>query len=52
MEDIFHLAKFDNFKDEKKSDYKTVSAGMKTVGLGGLWATFESSFYMSFWSNF
>ena len=22
---IFHLAKFDNFKDEKMSDYKTVS---------------------------
>ena len=23
--DIYHLAKFDNFKDEKISDYKTVS---------------------------
>ena len=39
----FHPAKFDNFKDEKKSDYKTVSvpqskknAGMKTFGLGQL----------------
>ena len=36
-------AKFDNFKDEKKTDYKTVSvpqsqklAGVKTLGLVGL----------------
>ena len=39
----FHSAKFDNFKDEKITDYKTVSvaqskklAGLKTVGLVGL----------------
>ena len=40
---FFHLAKFDNFKDEEKTDYKTVTvpqskklAGMKTFGLGQL----------------
>ena len=38
---FFHPAKFDNFRDEKISDYKTVSvaqklAGQKTVGIGGL----------------
>ena len=38
-----HPAKFDNFKDETISDYKTVSvpqsqilAGLKTLGLVGL----------------
>ena len=40
---IFFHAKFDNFKDETISDYKTVSvpqsqilAGLKTLGLVGL----------------
>ena len=40
---FFHSAKFDNFKDETISDYKTVSvpesqilAGLKTLGLVGL----------------
>ena len=40
---FFHPAKFDNFKDETISDYKTVSvpesqilAGLKTLGLVGL----------------
>ena len=40
---FFHPAKFDNFKDETISDYKTVSvpqsqilAGLKTGGLVGL----------------
>ena len=28
--DIFHPAKFDNFKDEKISDFKTVSKLFKT----------------------
>ena len=39
----FHLAKFDNFKDETISDYETVSVpqrqilvGLKTLGLVGL----------------
>ena len=39
---FFHPAKFDNFKDETISDYKTVSvpqsqilAGLKTLGLVG-----------------
>ena len=48
-------AKFDIFKDEKKTDLKTVSvpqsqilAGVKTLGLVGLWATFEAGFFM-FW---
>ena len=52
---FFHPSKFDNFKDEKISDFKTVSvsqrkklAGLKTGGLVGLWATFEGSFSM-FW---
>jgi hypothetical protein len=43
------------FKDEKNSDYKTVSvpqnqllAGLKTLGLVGWWATFEGSFF-KFW---
>ena len=46
-------AKFDNFKDEKISDCKTVSvpkkkklAGLKIGGLVGLWATFEGSLFM------
>ena len=50
---FFHPAKFDNFKDEKNSDYKTVSvpksqmlAGLKILGLVGLWATFKGSFFM------
>ena len=49
----FYPAKFDNFKDEKISDYKTVSvaqskklAGLKTGGLVGLWATFEGSYFL------
>ena len=39
---FFHPAKFDNFKDEKISDFKTLSftkqklAGLKTGGLVGL----------------
>ena len=40
---FFHPAKFDNFKDETISDYKTVSvpqsqilAGLETGGLVGL----------------
>ncbi len=40
---FFHSAKFDNFKDETISDYKTVSvpqsqilARLKTLGLVGL----------------
>ena len=38
---FFHPAKFDNFKDETISDYKTVSVpqsqtGLKTLGLVGL----------------
>ena len=40
---FFHPAKFDNFKDETISDFKTVSvpqsqilAGLKTLGLVGL----------------
>ena len=40
---FFHPAKFDSFKDETISDYKTVSvpqsqifAGLKTLGLVGL----------------
>ena len=40
---FFYPAKFDNFKDEKISDYKTVSvaqsknfAGLKSVGIVGL----------------
>ena len=40
---FFHPAKFDNFKDEKISDFKTVSvsqrkklAGLKPGGLVGL----------------
>ena len=40
---FFHPAKFENFKDETISDYKTVSvphsqipAGLKTLGLEGL----------------
>ena len=40
---FFHPAKFDNFKDETISDYKTVSvpqsqilAGLKNLGLVGL----------------
>ena len=44
---FFHPAMFDNFKDETISDYKTVSvpqsqilAGLKTLGLVGLCATF------------
>ena len=44
---FFHPAKFDNFKDEKISDFKNVSvshkqklAGLKTRGLVGLCATF------------
>ena len=44
---FFYPAKFENFKDETISDYKTVSvpqsqilAGLKTLGLVGLWATF------------
>ena len=52
---FFHPAKFDNFQDEKISDYKTVSvpqsrilAGLKTLGLVGLLATFEGSSFM-FW---
>ena len=50
---FFHPSKFDNFRDEKNSDYKTVSvaqklAGQKTVGLLGLWATFEGRFFMFF----
>ena len=51
---FFHPAKFDNFKDEKISDFKNVSftkqkhAGPKTGGLVGLWATFEGSFSMFF----
>ena len=43
FEIFFHPAKFDNFKDEAISDYKTVSvqqsqilAGLKTLGLVGL----------------
>ena len=50
---FFHPAKFDNFKDETISDYKTVSvpqgqilAGLKTLGLVGLQVTFEGSFFM------
>ena len=49
---FFHPAKFDNFKDETISDYKTVSvpqsqilAGLKTGGLVGLSATFEGRFF-------
>ena len=44
---FFHPAKFDNFKDETISDYKTVSvpqsqilAGLKILGQVGLGATF------------
>ena len=55
---FFHPAKFDNFKDETISDYKTVSvpqsqilAGLKTGGLVGLWATFEGSFFYVFWGK-
>jgi hypothetical protein len=51
---FFHPAKFDNFKDETIADYKTVSvpqsqilAGLKTLGLVGLRATFEGSFFIS-----
>ena len=40
---LIHPAKFDNFKDEKKTELKTVSvpqsqilAGLKTLGLVGL----------------
>ena len=29
----FHAAKFENFKDEKMSDYKTVSVAKKLAGL-------------------
>ena len=50
---FFYPAKVDNFKDETISDYKTVSvppsqirAGLKTLGLVGLWTTFEGSFFM------
>ena len=34
---FFHPARFDNFKDEKISNYRTKQklAGLKTVGLGG-----------------
>ena len=49
---FFHPGKFDKFKDETISDYKTVSvpqsqilAGLKTGGLVGLWAIFEGSFF-------
>ena len=48
---FFHPAKFENFKNETILDYKTVSvrqsqilAALKTLGLVGLWATFEGSF--------
>ena len=41
---FFHPANFDNFKNEKISDFKTVSVsqlvGLKTGGLVGLGATF------------
>ena len=54
---FFHPAKFDNFKDEKISDFKNVSvsqrkklAGLKTGGLVGLWATFKGSF-STYFSN-
>ena len=49
---FYHPAKFDNFKDETISDSKTVSvpqsqvlAGLKTLGLVGLWATFFGQFF-------
>ena len=40
---FFHPAKFDNFKDEKISDFKL--AGLKTGGLVWLWAFFEGIFF-------
>ena len=50
---FFHPSKFDNFKDETISDYMTVSvpqsqivAGLKTLGLVGLYETFKDSFFM------
>ena len=43
----FHPAKFDDFKDEKISDFKTVSvpqsqilAGLKTLGSSGIMSNF------------
>jgi hypothetical protein len=49
---FFHPAKFDNFKDETISEYKTVSvpqskilAGLKNLGLLGLFATFDKFFF-------
>ena len=43
---FFHPARFDNFKDEKISDYKTVSVAKSKnlLGLVGLWATFKGRF--------
>ena len=47
---FFLPSKFENFKNEKISDYKTLSftkqklAGLKTVGLVWLWVTFEGIF--------
>ena len=49
---FFCPAKFDKFKDETMSEYKTVSVsqsqilvGLKTLCLLGLLATFEGSFF-------
>jgi hypothetical protein len=51
---FFHLAKFDNFKDEKISDYKTVSvpqsqivAGLKTLGLGQFFYVLGAKFFLN-----
>ena len=38
---LFHPAKFDYFKDEKISDYKTV---LKNVGLGGVTFDLRAAF--------
>ena len=49
---FFHPAKFDNFKDETTSDYKTVAvpqsqilAGLKTLGPVRLMSNFLGNFF-------
>jgi len=52
---LFHPAKFDNFKDEKISDYKTVFVAQSKNLLdwkpSQSWATFEDSFFYVFWGK-
>ena len=56
---FFHPAKFDNFKDEKISDFKTVFCftKQKLPGLSNWWSSgimsnFLVEFFFVFWGSF